>query len=179
MLRRRDAIDPVRHAALSRAIQTRLIASAAWAGSSSVLLYVAVRGEPDTSLLIDAAWAAGKNVYLPRVRPGDRGGMDMRICRRREDLTPSALGIPEPPASAPAFSPSNAPNALIVVPGLAFDRDGYRLGYGGGYYDRFLSADALPGVGLAFTDHLVDRLPRDPWDRSVSGLCTEEELIWL
>lgn len=176
-LRASLAADTLRHAALSEALQRHLLASAVWRESPVVMLYCAVRGEVDTTLLLAGAWAEGKRVLLPRCRPGERGVMDAVTCSGPDGLVRSGLGIPEP-AGEPA-PPGAAREALIVTPGLAFDREGYRLGYGGGYYDRLFEAGAGHAVGLVFLEHLVDRVPRDPWDKPVNALCTEEGLLWI
>lgn len=170
------AADASRHAALSAALQRRLLDSDIWRKSRTVMLYCAVRGEVDTSLLLAEAWAKGKTVLLPRCRPGEPGRMDFAACSGPDGLVPAGMGIPEP--TGPACPPEETQDALIVTPGLAFDRQGYRLGYGGGYYDRLLDG-RRPSVGLVFAAHLLDRVPREPWDRPVDGLCSEESLTWL
>ena len=171
------AADVPRHAALSADLQRRLLADAVWRESPVVMLYCAVRGEVDTSLLLAEAWASGKRVLLPRCRPDERGVMDAVACSGPAALVRSGLGIPEP--TGKAAPPELTREALIVTPGLAFDREGYRLGYGGGYYDRLLQTGGRIAVGLVFTEHLLDRVPREAWDRPVNALCTEESLLWI
>ncbi len=166
------------------AVDMRLLESPFWQRSRRVVLYVSVKGEVDTALLLERAWKEGREVFLPRCRPEEPGRMDMIACRGPEELVPSSFGIPEPVLSAESRllslrDLSDGDRTLIVVPGLAFDRDGFRLGYGGGYYDRMLALSRCPGVGLTFHDLLLERLPRDAWDRSVKAVCTEEELLCL
>jgi 5-formyltetrahydrofolate cyclo-ligase len=103
--------------------------------------------------------------------------MTFHPVERESDLLPGRFGIPEPDGDdggqgeAVFFE-------LVVVPGMAFDRDGYRLGRGGGYYDRFLSAARFrAAVGLAFAWQLLPELPRDPWDVPVGAVATEEGVI--
>lgn len=171
------AADGTRHASLSLALQRRMLNSDLWRESPVVMLYCAVRGEAQTSLLLTEAWASGKRVLLPRCRPGKRGVMDAVPCSGPENLIRSHLGIPEPTGAA--ASPLLVREALIVTPGLAFDREGYRLGYGGGYYDRLFQGGARLAVGLVFTEHLFERLPRQAWDQPVNALCTEEGFLWI
>ena len=183
------AADAQLHAALSERLQRHLMASTAWLQASTVLLYYAVRGEVDTALLRAEAWASGRSVFLPRCRPQEKGRMDIVPCPGPEVLKPGSMGIPEPWGNPVPESlwPDLLRNTLIVVPALAFDREGYRLGYGGGYYDRLFAAARLSGpeagrgyrVGLAFAGHVFDRLPRDPWDIPVNALCTEEVFTWI
>ena len=157
---------PEEHARLSLMIQRRAMAEPAWARSGSILLYAAFRDEADTSFLLEQAWLQGKTVALPRCRPAPaEGEMDFFVCRGWADLALSALGI--------------------LVPGLAFDRRGGRLGYGGGFYDRWLDQGGTAGagtpltLGLAFSSQMVDEVPRGTWDRCVRGICTELETIWI
>lgn len=171
------AADDARHATQSLALQRRLLDSDLWRKSPVVMLYCAVRGEVQTSLLLAEAWASGRRVLLPRCRPGERGVMDAVPCSGPETLIPSKLGIPEP--AGEAAPPHLVRESLIVTPGLAFDREGYRLGYGGGYYDRLLQGGARRAVGLVFTEFLLERLPRQAWDHPVNALCTEEAFVWI
>ena len=166
------------------AVEMRLLESPFWQRSRRIVLYVAVKGEVDTALLLERAWKEGRELFLPRCRPEDPGLMDMIACRGPEELVPSSFGIPEPVLSGESRilslrDLSDGDRTLVVVPGLAFDRDGFRLGYGGGYYDRMLALARCPGVGLTFHDLLLERLPRDAWDRPVKAVCTEEELLCL
>lgn len=167
----------------SLAAQRRLMESAFWRNCRRIVLYAAVRGEADTALLLDQAWNDGREVFLPRCRPGEAGRMDMIACRGREELVLSRFGIPEPVLSGTSRILSDREltdqRTLIVVPALAFDKQGYRLGYGGGYYDRMLAVAGCPSVGLTFHELLLERLPREAWDRPAGAVCTEEELLCL
>ena len=167
----------------SRLMQERLLASPLWRDCRRVAAYMAVKGEAGTSLLLDEARRTSRALFLPRCRrqgeKGWPGGMDFLLCEAGTPLMPSRFGIPEPPPDAPALSPAElaAPDTLLIVPALAFDREGFRLGYGGGYYDRVLARAACPSVGLAFHSLLLPQLPREPWDKSVRAVCTEEILL--
>jgi 5-formyltetrahydrofolate cyclo-ligase len=107
--------------------------------------------------------------------------MDFIFCAGLEELDPSGFGIPEPilcPDSRLLTAEELfLPDTLVIVPALAFDRKGFRIGYGGGYYDRLLERASCPSVGLTFHELLQLELPRDPWDRPVQAVCTEEELL--
>ena len=87
----------------------------------------------------------------------------------------SVVPIPEPDAEAPRLEPEDG--ELILVPALAFDLKGFRLGQGGGYYDRFLSAHALFSVGLARDALLLEEVPREDHDCGVSCLVTESRIL--
>lgn len=165
-------------------MQERLLASDLWTKSRVVALYVSVKGEADTSLLLREAWKSGKTVFLPRCRKGEPGAMDMIACSGPEELEVSGFGIPEPRVEVQSRFLSlteltAGETSLIVVPALAFDREGFRLGYGGGYYDRLLSISRCSSAGLAFHALLFNTLPHDEWDRPAGAVCTEEELLCL
>lgn len=167
----------------SRLMQERLLASPLWRDCRCVAAYMAAKGEAGTSLLLDETRRTGRALFLPRCRrqgeKGWPGGMDFLLCEAGTPLILSRFGIPEPPPDAPALSPAElaAPDTLLIVPALAFDREGFRLGYGGGYYDRVLARAACPSVGLAFHSLLLPQLPREPWDQAVRAVCTEEILL--
>lgn len=168
----------------SSVAQRRLLESVFWQKSRRVVLYAAVKGEVDTALLLESAWKEGREVFLPRCRPEEPGLMDMIACCGPEELVPSRFGIPEPELSASSRFLSSreledGEHTLIVVPALAFDRQGFRLGYGGGYYDRMLDAARCFSVGLTYHELLQNHLPREAWDRPVGAVCTEEELLCL
>ncbi len=134
-----------------------------------VLSYFSIRQEPDLSpllLLPNLRWG------FPRVVGED---LWWHEWRSGQPLIPGAFSIPEPAATAPRIVP-NAVD-LMLVPCLGADRQGYRLGYGGGYYDRLLaSADwqAVKTLGVTFESFLIDRLEVDSWDLPLQGICTEQ-----
>ena len=182
----------------SSAAQKRLMDRPLWQQARSVALYVGVRGELATNDLLLAAWQDEKVVWLPRVRSDAPGLMDFVACGGMHQLRPGPLGLLEPVDSLPGVGPegphgmepgqpavdpvTNLPFApdLALLPGVAFDHSGGRLGYGGGYYDRFLEkALNCPRVGLCFEFQLVSSLPLAPWDQRVNYICTEERILCL
>ena len=181
---RRVAQPPAQARAAAEAAQRALMAQPCWTEARQIALYVAFKGEMDTGLLLRHAWEQGQQVLLPRCRPRTQGIMDLVLCSGPGDLHPGHFGILEPRADLPALAwddPSLAP-AVMVVPGVAFDRTGRRLGFGGGYYDRALARPALAQtarVGLAYSWQVVDGLPAEDWDCPVQCLCTEEGCTWL
>ena len=144
--------------------------------AEEILLYLSNGSEPDTWALLDRAWQLGKGVFAPRCFDGE-GAMGFFRVRERGELLPGRFGLREPdPQRCERWRPGN--RALCLVPGLCFDRQGRRLGYGKGYYDRFLAAYPLPAAGLCFGDLLVPRLPGEEHDRSVALVVTEEETVF-
>lgn len=148
--------------------------------SKTVLLYYPIEGEVDTLPILESALAAGKNVGLPVSHSGGR--MEFRLVTDPErELAPGRFGVREPSADCPIFDKAAADPAdtLILVPALAFDREGFRLGYGNGYYDRYLEGFPATAVGLVYSDFLADRLPKGRFDQSVSLLVTEKGVIFV
>ena len=134
-----------------------------------VLAFVGVGTEPNTGSLIDALWRLGAEVYLPRV-VGDE-----IVAVRHEAGGPFALGAHGIPA--PLGDPVN-PSLIdvVVVPGLAFTRDGRRLGQGGGYYDRYLARvrELCTTVGVCFREQIVSAVPVEIHDLAVGRVVTDE-----
>ncbi|MBD5558307.1 MAG: 5-formyltetrahydrofolate cyclo-ligase [Desulfovibrio sp.] len=184
LLALRRAQDPAAAARCGNAAQERLLAAPCWREAASVALYAGVRDEMPTDLLLRTAWAEGREVWLPRVRRGERGRMDFVRCRGPQDLCHGAFGLVEPRPELPGASAGDAAfrPELILVPGVAFDRKGSRMGYGGGFYDRFLAAlpsgARCPALGFCFGFQLVEAVPCAAWDCPVDGICTEGELFW-
>jgi len=139
-------------------------------------LYCALAGEVSTDRIRHAYLAAGARLYYPRVS----GGRTLAFYPHREGdgWETGPYGIPEP--SIPAgVEPRLSGWEIIVVPGLAFDRRGNRLGHGFGYYDRFLGGlpEVVPRVGLAWASQRIPEVPVEAWDVPVHALVTEEGVI--
>lgn len=138
--------------------------------SKTILAYFSLRQEPDLSPLFDTStcWGfprcVGQNLFWHRWSVGDF-------------LQTGPYNIPEPEPDSPILSASEVD--LILIPAVACDRQGYRLGYGGGYYDRLL-ADPLwakiPTIGIIFEFAYIPCLPSDPWDIKLSLVCTENSV---
>lgn len=192
MLGHRKAFAPEALAALSLLAQRHLLRQEAWKNAERVALYKSTQNEVDTELLLDSAWIACKKVFLPRVRRGEKGLMDFAMCRNTHELVCGAYNIWEPsPELCPpcTFAPKEEcppgsdtvlpPPNIFIMPGLAFDRSGRRLGFGGGYYDRFLSNPRLRErsffIGLAYNFQVLESLERavEEWDQPVDALCTD------
>ncbi len=171
----RSEIPPKTRAALSEQACRKVLESDLWRRSDSVLLYVPVRAELDVRPLIEAGWQQDKSVLLPKCEENPRG---LRLCRVREwaALSPGAWGIPEPSGDGECLRPEDVDLALVPV--VAMDRHGVRLGNGGGYYDRLmprLSCSALIG----FDQQLCDRLPREGHDAIARWMITPTQIIRL
>jgi 5-formyltetrahydrofolate cyclo-ligase len=169
----RAAIGPEERARRSRRIEERLLALPEMASARTILLFYSFGSEVATGDMARRVWSDGGRVLLPFL---DGGRMQVAEVREGDELVPASYGAKEPSRRAPV-DPSEAD--VVVTPGLAFDRQGGRLGYGGGHYDRLL--DHLPPerlrVGIAFSEQIVDRVPAGPDDRRVDLVVTEDEVI--
>lgn len=174
ILEEREALPAERVKAGSFAIARKLWNLAAYQRAGSLMTYVAFKKEVQTEAIIREALSQGKKVAVPLCSRPERQLIASRLLDFPGDLAPGTWGIPEPkPETLRPLDPCSLD--LVLVPGVAFDRQGYRLGYGGGYYDRFLKRLA-PGcvcVGLAFSLQVVDVLPREDHDRPVDLVITE------
>ena len=171
MSARRAAVSPERAAAAAQLAAASMMACGAVHRARRVALYAALPDELPSRPLFDALVRGGAETLFPRVRP-DRP-LQFYAVARWEELSAGAYGVLEPSDGAPAgaFEPGD----VVVVPGVAFDSRGHRLGRGGGYYDRTFprgkSAPILVGFGYDF--QLVDAVPHDERDRPVDAIVTE------
>lgn len=157
----------------SRICQT-LLGSTSYTASEVILTYVSTAIEVDTRELIRTALADGKAVACPRCIDGTRQ-MEFYYIDSLDELRPRTFGVYEPDAD-PARLFRGAQRPVCVVPGLSFDRAGFRLGYGKGYYDRFLSGYGGWTVGLCYSACVRNTLPHGRFDRAVDRLITEKYL---
>jgi len=147
--------------------------------AQSVMVYVGYRSEVRTDALIPRLLEAGKTVYVPWC---DEDELRLFRLETASELTPGAFGILEPPAELredPKRAGQPSELDIVLVPGLAFDRAGGRLGQGKGYYDRLLSnvSDDCVIVGLAFDIQMVQRVPVEIHDIAIDFVVTELEVI--
>ena len=179
VLARRDALPADVLAAASAAIAARVVALPEFVSAGAVLLTLPFRSEWDTRPVVRAALAAGKTVAIPRVDARARMLELHAIADPQRDVVAGRQGIPEPLRDCPRI----ARDAIhfVLVPGVAFDLAGRRLGYGGGYYDRLLSL-LSPGVARVagtLEIQLVDRVPAAPHDLPVDMIVTERRTLAL
>ena len=168
-LEKRDSLTPEDLSEKSRAIFEKVTALQEYIHADSVLIYASMRSEVITDDIILDSLAAGKKVFCPKVMDRAAGRMEFVRIHAMEDLKPGYFGIPEPEItedSEIAFSakeptaedPEPAPrSALVIVPGVAFDKNCNRIGYSGGFYDRYLSRSRdLTAIALSFDCQMVE-----------------------
>ena len=154
--------------------QQHLMALPGYRQAQSIALYAPIHGEVETELLCEQALVEGKAVLFPVALPQ---GLEFRQIFSATTLVPGAFGILEPAATAPVWKPSDI--NLIVVPGVAFDPKGRRIGYGKGYYDRTLHPMEGSGrlLGLCYDFQLVDEIAEIPHDVRMDGVVTEHRVV--
>jgi 5-formyltetrahydrofolate cyclo-ligase len=175
----RDALPPVERLRRSSLITERLWQLPEFAGAGLLFIYVDFRSEVATLPLIRRCLAAGREVAVPLTRAAEQRLEAYRLIDPDHDLRLGYCGIPEPdPQRLERIAPAEI--ALVVLPGSVFDRQGGRLGYGGGYYDRFLAeVPSALRIGLAFEMQVLDRIPLQPHDQRLDFLVTEKEALKL
>lgn len=146
-----------------------------FAAARVVMIYLTIAGEIDTQPIAHAAFAAGKVVVAPMACP-DTKQMLPAICPPGdEDLFHPNHGLRQPIGPAEPVEEID----LVIVPALAFDRSGHRLGRGGGFYDRFLARPELEAktIGLAFAEQIVPNVPIQPLDLPVDVVVTDVDIF--
>jgi 5-formyltetrahydrofolate cyclo-ligase len=142
-----------------------------WKNARTILAYFSIRQEPDIQSLFtqERCWGfsrcVGESLIWHSWTPGD-------------SLVVGKYGIPEPHPDAPILEPTDVD--LILIPAVACDSCGYRLGYGSGFYDRLLSLPDwrdIPTIGILFDFAYLSEIPTDTWDQKLSAICTETRTI--
>ena len=166
----RAGLDPAACAEALAPALARVMASSWWHDARVIAAYLSLPDEPDLGPLLDRARADGRVVALPVVVA--RGApLELRAHRPGDPLLPSRFGVREPGPGCPVVAPETVD--LVVVPALAVDRAGIRLGYGGGFYDRTLpSLTKARRVWVGLDAQVVDALPHEPHDVAVHDLVT-------
>lgn len=166
------ALSPPERIAEDESLFRRFLALPQIESVRTVLLYHGMDTEPDTVRLLPPLWDIGKQVCLPRCLPGNQ--MEARLVQRDSTLVRHPYGMLEPGPDCPLIPPDQID--LVLVPGLAFDRSGGRLGRGGGYYDRWLAGFSGVTAALCRDGLLMEAIPRLPHDLGVDLVITETSL---
>lgn len=152
-----------------RIIGDKLMALPEWQKATTVCLYMSTSEEVDTKPLLAAALTEKKQVVFPRV---EHERLVLHQIRSIKDFTRGAYHILEPKKTTVVIDPKFVD--LYIVPGIAFDRDGYRLGWGKGYYDKLLAGIVAPKVGLAYACQVIAELPHTSYDVPMTTVVTEK-----
>lgn len=174
MLASRAALSQKQWRSLSDVIQHRFLTSRQYETSKMLMLYMATKGEVDTFGIFTSALETGKKVALPMVAGHQ---LSFHEVSGESDMQPGAYGIREPRPDCPVRQPHEAD--CILIPGVAFDLSGRRIGYGKGYYDRALHQLEGSGrlIGFCFEFQVVEEIVGEPHDVALDLIITEQRVI--
>lgn len=168
-------IDETKRAAISKELQAGLFKSDLWEEAKTIGLYLSMANEWDTLQIVERAVKEGKKVAVPKTVDETREMIFYQI----NDLSQTAVGnfgVMEPDPEKTTVVHKGEID-LLLVPGLAFTKEGYRVGYGGGYYDRFLTDFIQPTVSIAHSSQIVDGFLAESFDLPVQFIVTEKGII--
>ncbi|MDR2163130.1 MAG: 5-formyltetrahydrofolate cyclo-ligase [Clostridiales Family XIII bacterium] len=172
MIERRGSIDAAVRAEAGQNILAAVKSISEYLAASVIFCYVSTADEPDTRALIKYSLIQSKRVCVPLCLP--EGNMQVREIIGLDDLQVGKYDISEPKPSCPLVLPEDID--LIVVPCVCCDKDGYRLGYGGGFYDRWLEKRRAPAAVLCYESMMVPSVPREPHDQRADILITDRRI---
>lgn len=160
---------------MDKRICNYIISLATYRYSDAVLFYYPLKGEVDVTYALEKAWSDKKTVLLPRCRKEKNGIMDFYVVSGVQDLEAGAFGVMEPKESCTLFPKENLKDsALCIMPALTFDKKGYRLGYGKGYYDRYLQKFRGVKIGVVYSDFVYEKVPHGYFDVKADIIITEK-----
>jgi 5-formyltetrahydrofolate cyclo-ligase len=175
ILAMRNALPDKQIKSMSRSICARFTGLDEVRDCSVMMIFLSFGSEVNTDNIIEWAWQHKKIVLVPLCKPETRE-LESFPIKTFNDVEPGYFGIREPKKDI--LKPALKTDVdLVVVPAVAFDRRGYRIGYGGGYYDRFLAGMNVHRIGLAFSCQIIPETPADRYDIPVDGIITEKEYI--
>ena len=161
---------------LDDCITQKLLATSEYADAATVLTYVSVSSEVSTRMFIEHALRDGKTVAVPRCLPGHR--LEFVAIRSLDQLVPAPFNLLEPSKDLSALTEVQMNNTICIIPALLVDTKGYRLGYGAGFYDRFLSTYSGKKICLAYQQNLSKTmLPHTEFDVPVDMIITESGML--
>ena len=172
----REALSEQERVVLDDCITQKLLATSEYAEATTVLTYVSVSSEVSTRMFIECALRDGKTVAVPRCLPGHC--LEFVAIASLEQLVAAPFNLLEPSKELPALTEDQKNNSICIVPALLVDTKGYRLGYGAGFYDRFLSTYPGKKICLAYQQNLSqEMLPHTAFDVAVDMVITESDVL--
>lgn len=172
----REALSEQERSVLDDRITQKLLATSEYAEATTVLTYVSVLSEVSTRMFIECALRDGKTVAVPRCLPGHC--LEFVAIASLEQLVAAPFNLLEPAKELPAVTEDQKNNSICIVPALLVDTKGYRLGYGAGFYDRFLSTYPGKKICLAYQQNLSrTTLPHTSFDVAVDLVITESDVL--
>ena len=172
----REVLSEQERSVLDDRITQKLLATSEYAEATTVLTYISVSSEVSTRMFIECALRDGKTVAIPRCLPGHC--LEFVAIVSLEQLVAAPFNLLEPAKELPALTEDQKNNSICIVPALLVDTKGYRLGYGAGFYDRFLSTYPGKKICLAYQQNLSQTmLPHTAFDVAVDVVITESDVL--
>ncbi|MEC2076563.1 5-formyltetrahydrofolate cyclo-ligase [Metabacillus fastidiosus] len=175
MLKELSLLDNDIYIKYSNAIHYKIFALPAWEDAKTIGVTISKGREVDTKKLIERAWMENKRVVVPKCEPSSKQ-MHFREIHSYDDLETVYLNLQEPKLLVTNKADKREID-LMIVPGVVFDRHGYRVGYGGGFYDRYLEEYTGTILALAFSLQVYEEVPFEQHDIPVEMIITEKEVI--
>ena len=176
----REQISPAERIRMSEQITEMVRRQEAYRAAEDILCFVSYGSEVVTDDLIEQALREEKRVYVPSVTDAGSGAMEFVRITGLQELAEGYKGIREP-VSGDVYAPDCTGQALMILPGVAFDRQGHRIGYGGGFYDRYLERIhkicPMKTIAIGFQIQIVDWIEPGEYDMPYDVLITEREEI--
>jgi len=170
---KRQALSPEEKSTLDRLVAENVRRLKEYRPAKTLLIYMSTPIEVDTVQIIKNAWADGKRVAVPRCIPDSRD-MEFHYIDSLECLAPGTFSVLEPNPSLPVVD--DFTGCLMIVPGMQFDMKGYRIGYGKGYYDRYMVRFSGISAGICYSDELRPFMYHGRYDRSVDIVVTDKRI---
>lgn len=164
-----------KRAELDDKICRAVLSSATYRYADTILMYYAKEDEVNINAVAWEAIKAGKKVAFPKTNPEDRT-MVFRFVTSEDDFENGALGLKEPKDGLPEFEVTGElqSSVICIIPAVVYDKKGFRIGYGGGYYDRYLSSFKGTKVGVEYYDFIVGEVPHGRFDLAVDVMISEK-----
>ena len=170
IIRLRKEMDPLVWQQATNDITERVINHPRFLEETDIYCYANYNGEVGTSSIMEEAWKLGKSVWFPRI---EGSKMNFYLVESKDDLQPGAYGILEPTGNHIA----DGEDGLLIMPGVAFDEECHRIGYGGGFYDRFLEKHPdITRLAVAFDFQILDLVPTEPTDICPQIIVTQSKV---
>ena len=170
-------MSPESKQTLDRKIKNKLLNLWAVREAQTVLCYVSTEIEVDTREFIDVLLQMGKRVAVPRCE-GEKSEMNFYYIESLSELSPGSFGVDEPDPKR-SIMVGKTEGSVCIVPAFMFDKKGYRLGYGKGYYDRYLSRYNGSAIGVCYSANLQEELFHGKYDRVVDLVVTDKEILTI
>ena len=173
---KRKALDPKVKAEWDERICRRLLSMVSIRYADEILSFSPLSGEVDVLDFNNEIMRGEKQLYLPRCKEGTREMSFHLVCDAGE-LENGSFSIKEPSPNAPLWKNESGRRAVCIIPAMSYDKKGYRLGYGKGYYDRYLSSKDTLKIGVCYSEFISDSIPRGRFDLAVDLIVTEKGII--